>query len=185
MSDATSTMDIGVSYNDHPLLTETSLADRIELIKGATTLLYGSGAIGGVTNTITGRFPTQMPDTRASRFAIGQADNGSTRNIAFRQQLNASDEFLFHIDGFARDGDSYEIPGCPELPEEHEEHEEEEGHEDEHEEEAMNCSVLDNSDISLDGGSFGATYFGPRGSLGVSFSTTNGNFGVPLHVGYG
>ena len=186
MSDATSTMDIGVSYNDHPLLTETLLADRIELIKGATTLLYGSGAIGGVINTISGRFPKQIPETRASRFAIGQADNGSTRNIAFRQQLNASEEFLFHIDGFARDGDSYEIPGCPELHEEHEEHEEEEEeHEDEHEEEEMNCSVLENSDISLDGVSLGTTYFGSRGSVGVSFSTTNGNFGIPLHVGHG
>ena len=186
MSDATSTMDIGVSYNDHPLLTETLLADRIELIKGATTLLYGSGAIGGVINTISGRLPKQIPETRASRFAIGQADNGSTRNIAFRQQLNASEEFLFHIDGFARDGDPYEIPGCPELHEEHEEHEEEEEeHEDEHEEEEMNCSVLENSDISLDGVSLGTTYFGSRGSVGVSFSTTNGNFGIPLHVGHG
>ena len=184
MSDATSTMDIGVSYNDHPLLTETSLADRVELIKGATTLLYGSGAIGGVINTITGRFPKQMPETRTSRFAIGQADNGSTRNIAFRQQLNASEAFLFHIDGFARDADSYEIPGCPELHEEEEHDEEEEEHEDEHEEEEMNCSVLENSDISLDGGSIGTTFFGSRGSIGVSYSTTNGNFGIPLHVGH-
>lgn len=190
MTDATSTMDIGVSYSDHPLLTETALADRIELIKGATTLLYGSGAIGGVINTISGRFPKQMPEIPSSRFLFGQADNGSTRNIAFRQQFSATDELLFHIDGFARDGDPYDIPGCPELVEHHEEEEhhedEEEEHEDEHHDEApMNCSVLENSDMGLDGGTIGTSYFGSRGSFSIAYNTTNGNFGIPLHIEHG
>ena len=36
-------------------------ATQIEILKGPATLLYGSGAIGGVVNIVNGRIPTSVP----------------------------------------------------------------------------------------------------------------------------
>ena len=47
---------------DHANGTETLLADRIEVIRGPSTLLYGSGAVGGVVNVIDNRIPSQLVD---------------------------------------------------------------------------------------------------------------------------
>src|SRR5690625_2851934 len=42
---------------DHAVATETSTAEQIEILRGPATLLYGSGAIGGVVNVVDGRIP--------------------------------------------------------------------------------------------------------------------------------
>ena len=50
---------------DHANGVTTMLADRLEVIRGPSTLLYGSGAIGGVVNVIDGRVPSQLFDKPA------------------------------------------------------------------------------------------------------------------------
>ena len=45
---------------DHQVATETSTATQIEVLRGPATLLYGSGAIGGVVNVVDNRLPAQM-----------------------------------------------------------------------------------------------------------------------------
>ncbi|MFT6015955.1 MAG: iron complex outermembrane receptor protein, partial [Candidatus Azotimanducaceae bacterium] len=44
---------------DHSNGIEPLLADSIEVVRGPATLLYGSGAIGGVVNVIDQRIPTR------------------------------------------------------------------------------------------------------------------------------
>ena len=47
--------DVSTVSQDHNVSIEPFLADQIEVLKGPATLLYGSGAIGGVVNAIDGR----------------------------------------------------------------------------------------------------------------------------------
>ena len=42
---------------DHVTTTETLSAQQIEVLRGPATLLYGSGAIGGVVNVVDDRIP--------------------------------------------------------------------------------------------------------------------------------
>ena len=45
---------LGFESGDHAEPVDVLTAERIEVVKGPATLLYGSNAIGGVVNTITG-----------------------------------------------------------------------------------------------------------------------------------
>lgn len=47
---------------DHANSTEGFWAERIEVLKGPATLLYGGGAIGGVVNVIDNSIPDRVPD---------------------------------------------------------------------------------------------------------------------------
>ena len=54
--------DVSQLSPDHAASIEPIMADRIEVLRGPATLLYGSGAIGGVVNVIDNRIPSFMPD---------------------------------------------------------------------------------------------------------------------------
>lgn len=192
LSDSLSTMDLGVSYIDHPLLTSTILADSVELINGATSLLFGSGAIGGVVNVVTGRLPDKAPGETSTVAEFSQTNGGTGNNLAIKQDFGLSQNLFLHFDAFIRSGDPYEIPTCPETEEflelegiHDDEHEEEHGHEDEHEDEhVQDCSVLANSDYSLESGSAGFSIFGNRSSFSTAVTVNQGTYGVPLHFAH-
>lgn len=182
LTDGVATMDLGVSYVDHPLLTNSFTAERIELINGATSLRFGSGAIGGVINVVTGRLPDKAPSENSTTVVYSQLSGGSVSNLAIRQDLILSQNFQLHFDGFVRAGDPYDIPECPESrqfleqEEQHDEDEDEDGHEHE-----LDCSVLANSDYSMESGSVGFAIFGERSSFSTAVSLNQGIYGVPLH----
>ena len=62
LEDGIDTMDAATVSDDHAVTVEPLAADQIEIFRGPTTLLYGSGAVGGVVNTVTTRIPTRAPD---------------------------------------------------------------------------------------------------------------------------
>jgi iron complex outermembrane receptor protein len=47
---------------DHAVSVNTSTAERIEVVRGAATLLYGSNAVGGVVNVLDQRIPDHRTD---------------------------------------------------------------------------------------------------------------------------
>lgn len=51
------TLDASVVSPDHAVTIDPLLVDRIEIVRGPATLLYGGSAIGGVVNVIDGRMP--------------------------------------------------------------------------------------------------------------------------------
>ena len=70
-----SNMDASAISPDHANSVEAVLAERIEVIRGPATLLYGNGAIGGVVNVIDNRIPTSVP--QAPTGDPGQGAGGS------------------------------------------------------------------------------------------------------------
>ena len=57
LSDGADILDASTLSADHAVTTEPLLLERIEVLKGPATLLYGGGAIGGVVNLIDKKFP--------------------------------------------------------------------------------------------------------------------------------
>jgi iron complex outermembrane receptor protein len=53
--------DIAGTSVDHGMTIDPLTAQRIEVVRGPATLLYGNNAIGGVVNVITPDIPTQIP----------------------------------------------------------------------------------------------------------------------------
>jgi iron complex outermembrane receptor protein len=109
--DGVSALDVSNLSPDHSVAVEPLLADQIEVLKGPTTLLYGSGAVGGVVNTVDGRLPTRRDAEPLSGGLELRGDTASDeRSIAGRLDGRAG-AFGWHVDGYSRDTSDIEIPG--------------------------------------------------------------------------
>ena len=192
MEDRIDTLDVSVTSGDHAVTVDPFIANQVEILKGSGTLLYGSGAIGGVVDVHTGRIPHNAFKGVSGRLDLKSADNGDGRNGSFRADGGVG-ILGWHLDGFSRRADDYEIPGfaasARELAREEEDHEEEqeehheEGEEEDREEEDEEFSgVLPGSGFDVSGGSAGFSLVGDRGFV-VGFSVSNlaAEYGIPGH----
>ncbi|MDE0451712.1 MAG: TonB-dependent receptor [Gammaproteobacteria bacterium] len=194
MEDRIDTLDVSVTSGDHAVTVDPFIANQIEILKGSGTLLYGSGAIGGVVDVHTGRIPHNALDRVGGRFDLKRGDNGDGTNGSFRMDGGVG-MLGWHLDGFSRRAGDFEIPGfaasarelAREEEEEEEEHhdeeeeEEEEGHHEEEEEEEI-FGVLPGSGFEVRGGSAGISLV-DNGEfiLGVSVSRITAEYGIPGH----
>lgn len=174
--DRIDTLDVSITSTDHAVTVEPFIADQISVLKGASTLLYGSGAIGGVVDTETGRIPTQLNDEPISgRAEIRFGDNADSEAGAFRLDGNAGSNFAWHIDAFNKEADDYDIPGFAEsatLRALEEAESEGEGEEEEV------FGTVEGSRYDLSGFSVGGSWVGEKGHLGVSISESEGVYGL-------
>jgi len=193
MEDRIDSLDVSVSSPDHMTMIEPFTAESIEVLKGPSTLLYGSGAIGGVVDVHTGRILHEVPDSPMGSLELRDTDNANQRTAVGRID-GGEGNFGFHADGFYRSADEYEIPGYAEsaafrAQEEAEGGHDDEGHDDEHgdgghddghgDDEAY--GVLPNSQLEAQGGAIGGSYVGERGFFGMSVSSYNAEYGLPGH----
>ena len=196
MEDRIDSLDVSVSSPDHVTTIEPFIAKSIEVFKGPSTLLYGSGAIGGVVDIHTGRIPHAIPDGLSADLEVKGSDNADQRSGAARIEGGAG-AFAFHADGFYRDADEYDIPGYAESAlyraneehgDEHHDDDHDEGHDDDHDEdheehegEEEAFGTLPGSQMKVKGGSFGLSFVGDTGFFGVAVSTYEGDYGLPGH----
>ena len=198
MADRIDTLDVSVSSEDHAVTIDPNVVKRVEILKGSTTLLYGSGAIGGVVDVHTGRIPHEIPQQLHGSFDLRGTDNGDGKLGSIRLD-GGKENIAWHVDAFARESDDYKIPGYAESArlhalEEHDDdhhdeddhdgdeeghHEDEEEHEEEHEEEVF--GHLPGSGVSSHGGSIGFSVIGNRGFAGLSVSKFDSEYGIPGH----
>lgn len=193
MEDHIDVMDVSATSGDHAATIDPFTADSIDILKGASTLLYGSGAIGGVIDVHTGRIPHKVPERLTGKLDLRAADNGNATRGALRLDGGAGG-FAWHLDGALRDADDVEIPGFAESAqwralEEEEAHEE---HGDHHDEEDENGHAEDeageargllmNSALEAKNGAFGFSFIGERGFVGLSVSRFETEYGLPGHA---
>lgn len=186
LSNALDSLDVSALSEDHATSVDNIFAERVEIIRGPATLLYGSGAAGGIVNVVDDRIlPTGLGKPFGGGIVLG-TDSATGRESIAAEFAAGSENFAFHVDYFQRDTDDVEIPGFAESArlraleeEEHEEHEEGEEHEHEEEEEAF--GIVENTSSEADGGAAALTFIGDKGFFGVSFSQYDSFYGIPGH----
>lgn len=95
---------------DHANSVEPILAQRIEVIRGPATLLYGNGAIGGIVNVIDEHILESVPEATKMLFQQSCDSVNSMDKSVF--SLNAgSVSFTFYLDGVKRKSDDVRVPG--------------------------------------------------------------------------
>lgn len=185
MEDRIDALDVSVTSTDHAVMVEPFIAERVEILKGPSTVLYGSGAIGGVVDVHTGRIPHKVPDRAFSGGVESRYDNNTHGTSTAFKANGGGGRFAWHLDGAWKDGDDYEIPGYAEsarLRAEEGEHEgHDEAHEDDHEadEEAEAYGELPGSAYDSDSMAGGASYVADWGFLGVAVSRSDSTYGLP------
>ncbi|MDG2288858.1 MAG: TonB-dependent receptor, partial [Woeseiaceae bacterium] len=179
-------LDASGFSEDHQVTTDGLLAESIEIIRGPATLLYGSGAAGGLINVVDTRLPEQSIDRPFSGgVAVGADTAAGNREVAMRSLLvgngiNGSGSSTLSFDYFRRSTDNITIPGFAEsaafiAAEEAEEAAE--GHDEE--EEAF--GLVDNTDSETSGAAVGASFIGDRGFFSASISGFDSEYGIPGH----
>ncbi len=175
MEDRIDTLDVSVTSADHAVSVEPFIADRVEVLKGSSTLLYGSGAIGGVVDVHTGRIPHFLSDQPISG-GIESRYNDNTQGNTTSAKLNGSfGQIAWHLDGTWKDGDDYEIPGFAESARLRalEAEEEGEGGEDEAR------GTLPGSAFDAKSYAGGLSYIADWGLIGASVSRSDAEYGLP------
>ena len=113
--DRIDSLDVSVTSGDHAVTIEPFIANQINILKGASTLLYGSNAIGGVVDVETGRIPKTMPkQALGGRIEVRASDNAKAKVAAARLDGGFGKEYAWHLDATIRDADEYRIPGSAE-----------------------------------------------------------------------
>jgi iron complex outermembrane receptor protein len=108
--------DVSAMSNDHAPMAEAANAEQVEVIYGPGTLLFGSGAIGGVINLVDERIH-QVPLIDGSGHSIVQSQvSQSTSSVSSGFETSASLDagigrnWVFHFDGFVRESQDYDSP---------------------------------------------------------------------------
>lgn len=110
--DGIGTLDLSSSDPDHQVTINPLTAERIEVLRGPSALLFGSSAIGGVVNVIDTRIPRSVP-TEAIRLdalaEYGSAAEERSGNISVDVPLGSN--FVAHADGAYSKFDDLHIGG--------------------------------------------------------------------------
>jgi len=100
LTDGIGSLDLSASSVDHAVAINPLTADRIEILRGPSALLFGSAAIGGVVNVIDSRIPRRYPERPAhveGQLGFGSAANERSANLAVDVPLGSG--FVLHGDG--------------------------------------------------------------------------------------
>jgi iron complex outermembrane receptor protein len=103
--------DMSAISPDHATSVEPLLAERIEVLRGPATLLYGSGAIGGVVNVIDNRIPDKRPDKPIGGALEQRFDSTSNETSTAMKVDGGQGHIAYHLDGFYRHRDDLDIGG--------------------------------------------------------------------------
>lgn len=152
--------DMSTISPDHAVAVDTLLANRVEVVRGASTLMYSNASPAGVINVIDGRIPSVMPDQITGeamlRFNTGSDEKLTTAGLS----VPIGSNFVLRVEGMVRDANPYNVP-------------------------AINfgdlLNYLPDSYNKSRVGTIGASYIGEKGYIGASYSQRLDDYGLVGH----
>lgn len=112
LTDGIGSLDLSSSDPDHAVAINPLTAERIEVLRGPSSLLFGSSAIGGVVNVIDSRIPRSVPVNGVSGdlfLNYGSAANERSANGVVNAALGG--HFVAHLDASYSRYDDLRIGG--------------------------------------------------------------------------
>ncbi len=172
MQNGVGILDASALSPDHAVSIDTLIAEQIDVIRGPATVLYGSGAVGGVVNVVDHRIPKEKlvgiigrgearfggADAERSAAAVIDAGNGTLAIHADAYKRETDD---LGIPGFAVSKRKSEDDGTPRI----------------------SRGRLVNSASEGDGGALGASLTFDSGYVGLSYSAFNSEYGTVAEPG--
>ena len=153
LQDGISTGDLSNQSGDHGVTIDPNGLERVEVVRGPATLLYGSNAVGGVVNAITPHDSYQESLTTGTRGQISADGGSANRQAGTNGSVQyAQDHLLLWAGGGARRTADYDTP---------------EG-------------TIENSATRLSSGSTGVGYLGDRVFASGGFQIEDGRYGIPF-----
>ena len=170
--------DVSSISADHAVANPIQNAHQIEILRGASALVYGSGSSGGLVNVVNDRIVTSMPDmvSGAINTNYETVNQGKTANI----EVDApAGPLALHFDSAVSNSNNYQIPGYAEQGGPN-----------------ANWSINPNQPVNVpysgklpfsysnqNSLGLGATYIRTDGYTGLSLERMNHNYGIPTYDG--
>ncbi|WP_251368291.1 TonB-dependent receptor [Polynucleobacter sp. AP-Kolm-20A-A1] len=170
--------DVSSISADHAVASPMQNTHQIEILRGASALLYGSGSSGGLVNVVNDRILTTMPDalSGALNTSYETVNQGKTANI----ELDApAGPLALHFDSIISNSNNYQIPGFAEQGGPN-----------------ANWSINPGQPVNIlysgklpfsfsnqNSLGLGASYLHADGYTGVSMERMNHNYGIPTAEG--
>jgi iron complex outermembrane receptor protein len=171
--DGAESLDVAALSADHAVTIDPLLADRVEVLRGPATLLYGNGAAGGLVNVLVHRVPDQAYEKTLDGAAEIRGNTALGERAAAARIDGGISGWSFHGDAYARETDDVEIADyalsraarasgefSPEQI-------------------ADSRGRIANSSSSLRGGALGASRVGDAGFAGFAISRFETEYGIP------
>lgn len=182
LSDGIGSIDASSSSVDHAVVINPLTANRIEVLRGPSALLYGSSAIGGVVNVLDDRIPRSIPDEPIHLDVMGTYGTAAkARSVAGVLDVALGSMFVAHVDGSYTRADDLRTGGfinSRPVREHALRHALEDG-DTELAEEANARGRIDNTSLETWEVAGGLSLVTDRGHLGFSVSRYESNYGVP------
>lgn len=160
LSNGVDVLDASTMSADHAVTVEPIFAQRIEVLKGPATLLYGGGAIGGVVNVVDTKIATELPQKGYALDLQWQGDTVAHQNTVAVGTTLAHGPFALRVEGLKRDSNAYRIPAR-----DHETHQRK-----------QQGAYNDTNTYSI-----GASWITDNGYTGVAFSRQANEYGLLAH----
>ncbi|TBU99845.1 TonB-dependent receptor [Stutzerimonas kirkiae] len=155
LSDGVEVLDASTISPDHAVTIEPLLAERIEVLKGPASLLYGGGAIGGVVNVIDKKVPTRVPEKGYEGEAEIRANSVANEGAGVFGITAGSGNFAVRAEGSKSQANEYDIPSS--------------------------AGKQEGAYNDTDSFSLGGSFIGERGYIGLAYSEQNKRYGLLAH----
>lgn len=117
LTDGIGSIDVSNTSVDHAVIIDPLLAERIEVLRGPSALLFGSSAVGGVVNVIDKRIPSTVPENGYRIDGIGTFGSAATeRSGEAAGDVAIGRRFVLHADGSYLKADDLRIGGFALTP---------------------------------------------------------------------
>jgi iron complex outermembrane receptor protein len=111
LENSVGTLDISNVSPDHPVTVESSLVDRVEVVRGPASLMYGTSAVGGIVNVFDKRISEKRLDKPVSGTVEVRGESVDLSRAGVFSLDAPAGPMVFHADGFSRRSDDVSIPG--------------------------------------------------------------------------
>jgi len=112
LTDGIGSIDVSNTSVDHAVAINPLTAERIEVLRGPSALLFGSSAVGGVVNVIDTRIPRTRPANGYRLDAIGSYGSAANeRSGSAAADVAVGRHFVLHADGSYQKTDDLEVGG--------------------------------------------------------------------------
>jgi len=150
LEDGERTGDLSATSSDHAVAIEPMTTERIEVLRGPETMLYGSNALGGVVNVVRNYVPREHPKQLGGSFSWQGEGVNSGLSSGMLVQYGIG-PFALRIDGSARTAGDVSTPR----------------------------GRLRNTSIETNSAALGTSIMQPWGYIGAAVGSYNSEYGIP------
>ncbi|WP_323843592.1 TonB-dependent receptor [Moraxella sp. Pampa] len=152
--------DMSTVSPDHAVAVDTLLASRVEVVRGASTLMHANASPAGVINVIDNRIPDKMPAGITGETML-RFNAGSDEKLAIAGvSAPLNDKLVLRLEAMGRDANPYNVP-------------------------AINfgkvLNYLPDSYNKSTVGTLGLSYIGNQGHIGLAYSERKDKYGLVGH----